>query len=49
MRQGEARPGQRVAVFATDVGRRLEGYIFFEEDVSCVIAVSYIPFAEAHP
>ena len=49
MRPGEARPGQRVGLLATDVGQRLEGFFLFEEGDECIIAVAHEPFAGEHP
>ena len=47
MRLGEARPGQRVGLSATDIGRRLEGFFIFEEEDNSIVAVSFEPFRSA--
>ena len=48
MRPGEARPGQRVGLLATDSNTRLEGFFIFEEGTEAVLATSFEPFREAH-
>ena len=49
MRPGEARPGQRVGLLATDTQTRLEGFFIFEEGEEAVLATSYEPFRADHP